>query len=403
MLGFLKKRLMDRMRAYVTAIQLATFENLGAELGKQYGAERGAAMAGAVTNRLFGSTPSPAHASISPAETDGIATGLLRHGDQQLSRGIIMSLRTLATIEADSQNMDAMDRIGDTLMWISSVIPLPPESPDPEMMRSLAASLWSRYCEGEDSRRPGGGAPMSTRGMEPQSATSGSETAWYYAKAGRSEGPVAQSKMIEMLQTGELQRHVLVWSRRMQQWTPASTVKELETETTNAPPSVPPDGPAIPPIGIRSTAAPEQLPGSKVMLPQWLRWILVLPAAIGAYAGIQIVVIVGNTFCPGPQVFIQYFCQFVNSVAAPYCFVLAGARTAPRYRLVAAIALVVVLAVLYGSVTTLAVVQGRMGVYDQLHSDPLWWVITSSIIGIVASGAACLHVYRAQAVPQPIL
>ena len=125
--------------------------------------------------------------------------------------------------------------------------------------------------------------------------------------------------------------------------------------------------------------------------PGSFRWILVLPAAVGAYIAVHIVVIIGNLYLTGS--FGVYFCQFVNSVCAPYAFVLAGAKTAPRHGFAAGIALAVILAVLMGGVIAVSLIEARMGVYTERHSDPLWWLVVSSVIGIAVAIAACIQLH----------
>lgn len=118
---------------------------------------------------------------------------------------------------------------------------------------------------------------------------------------------------------------------------------------------------------------------SKVNLPNWLRWVLVVPAAIGAYCGIQIVVAIGNSLTPIPEVFLNIFCQFVNSVAGPYCLVWAGAKTAPSNNFVVAIVLTVIHAILNGVVVTLGIVSGAYS------AGYIAWLILSCILGITAT------------------
>ncbi len=52
---------------------------------------------------------------------------------------------------------------------------------------------------------------------------------WYYSKDGQQQGPVAQVKLQQMLQSGELTSSSLVWKQGMEDWVPASTVSDFKT------------------------------------------------------------------------------------------------------------------------------------------------------------------------------
>lgn len=69
----------------------------------------------------------------------------------------------------------------------------------------------------------------------------------------------------------------------------------------------------------------------------WVRWALVLPAAVAAFFASQLVGIVLTLFAP------DLWSQLINSALGGYAFVYIGARTAPRE----ATAIAVVLAVIF--------------------------------------------------------
>lgn len=148
MFGFFKKRLFQRMIGYVDSIKLAVYVKLWPELEKQHDIEKAKQLSGAVVNRLFGSAISPIHANIPASIIDELATDFLKNeGDIDLLHGIVMSLRTLMTVETGARNTEAMNRISDTVQWVKTIIPLPPEAPDPNMMEHFADILQSRYCQ----------------------------------------------------------------------------------------------------------------------------------------------------------------------------------------------------------------------------------------------------------------
>ena len=147
MFGFFKKRLFRRMIGYVDAIKLAVYSKLWPELEKEHDQQKAKQLSAAIVNRLFGSAVSPMHTNIPAAQIDELTTAFLQNEeDKDLLHGIVMSLRTLMTVETDARNTEATDRISDTVQWVKATIPLPPEAPDPNMMERLASMLQSRYC-----------------------------------------------------------------------------------------------------------------------------------------------------------------------------------------------------------------------------------------------------------------
>lgn len=128
--------------------------------------------------------------------------------------------------------------------------------------------------------------------------------------------------------------------------------------------------------------------GNQTTLVEVFRWIAVIPAAAGAYIGIQLFFAVVSLFRDGVTEGDDYWTQFINSIAGPYCFVIAGSKTAPKHKAVTAISLAVVFGVINGVVATLAAVRGGA------QTGRFWWVIATTIVGIAASIAASVQVYR---------
>jgi uncharacterized membrane protein HdeD (DUF308 family) len=121
---------------------------------------------------------------------------------------------------------------------------------------------------------------------------------------------------------------------------------------------------------------------------KWLRWLAVLPAAIGAYFAVQIAVGIAMVFVNGLDDRPDYQSQFIASIVGPYFLVLAGAKTAPTFRFVTALALTVLHAVFNGSVATLVIGQGMR------QSFSLWWLILTGVVGIIASIVACIQIRK---------
>jgi uncharacterized membrane protein HdeD (DUF308 family) len=119
-----------------------------------------------------------------------------------------------------------------------------------------------------------------------------------------------------------------------------------------------------------------------------LRWIAVLPAAIGAYLVIQVVIAIANSFSGFPESVVNMWCQLINSIAGPYCFVLARAKTAPSHSFVTAVVLTVVFSLANGVLLTSVLTSQRQ------FSTPLWWIVASSIIGLVVAIVACVQLHH---------
>jgi hypothetical protein len=122
-------------------------------------------------------------------------------------------------------------------------------------------------------------------------------------------------------------------------------------------------------------------------VPDWLRWLLVLPAALGAWIGSQIfIMMLGNIMKYGLELWnLGIWVVTVGAaVAAPYGFVWAGALAAPRYSFRVAVILTAIHAL--GAMTILVMVLGT----EHLNA-PVWWVITGNGVGILATLGACLQ------------
>lgn len=147
MFAFFKKRLFRRMSGYVDNIRFASYARLRPSLENKYNHEKAGHLAAAVVNKLFACAVSPMHEYLPTTLVNELSTEFLRdEKDKELIYGIIMSLRTLATIVSADHDEEALHRILDTIQWVGTIISLPPDAPDPNMMEKLAVLLYSRYC-----------------------------------------------------------------------------------------------------------------------------------------------------------------------------------------------------------------------------------------------------------------
>ncbi len=120
-------------------------------------------------------------------------------------------------------------------------------------------------------------------------------------------------------------------------------------------------------------------------VPDWLRWLLVLPVAVGAWIGSQVfIMMLGNIMKHGLELWnLGIWVVTVGAaVAAPYGFVWAGALAAPRYSFRVAVILTALHAL--GATAILVVALGT----EQINA-PVSWIITGNGIGILATLGAC--------------
>ena len=115
-------------------------------------------------------------------------------------------------------------------------------------------------------------------------------------------------------------------------------------------------------------------------LPIWLRWFLVLPAAVGAYALLAFVGSIVGTLLPIPSFLLQLY----YSALSPVAFVAAGAATAPSYKFVVALVLTIINAVVAAVIVTVTVTRDTATV-------PLWWLVLCALVGIVATISLCVE------------
>src|SRR4051812_38630450 len=99
-----------------------------------------------------------------------------------------------------------------------------------------------------------------------------------------------------------------------------------------------------------------------------LRWICVLPAAVGAYVLVQIVWI----FMPMPNILVQ----IGSSWGCPAGFIIAGIAVAPSHKSAVALALSLMLTAGGGFLIYLSI-KGR------LSSPPLWALIAAGLVPLM--------------------
>lgn len=88
--------------------------------------------------------------------------------------------------------------------------------------------------------------------------------------------------------------------------------------------------------------APATTPLKRAGMPNWLRWILVLPVSLAAYIGVQVLAGISSEQLPLPSVARDWYSQALNSFLGPWVFVYIGAQVSPpKQRAATAVALAV--------------------------------------------------------------
>lgn len=127
-------------------------------------------------------------------------------------------------------------------------------------------------------------------------------------------------------------------------------------------------------------------------LKHWVRWILVLPAALGAYLACNAIVAI----CIGISDFFwetgsKNWRDLITSLACPACFTWYGAKTAPHNRFIVGVCLTVIQTIAITVViTAIAVKSGNVPEFS-LH---LAWLAILIIGGVVTPIMACYALHK---------
>lgn len=113
-----------------------------------------------------------------------------------------------------------------------------------------------------------------------------------------------------------------------------------------------------------------------------LRWIAVLPAAVGTYFIVQVISALGNFAVPAVLV------QLWNSIMPPIVLVVVGAMVAPGHKFATALVLTILHAAAWTFLITFIWARGVS------VSAPLWYLILCGLLGVGATVATCVAVHR---------
>jgi hypothetical protein len=123
--------------------------------------------------------------------------------------------------------------------------------------------------------------------------------------------------------------------------------------------------------------------------PTWLRWLLVVPAALAGFLAIQIVIVILSFFSGSWLSWLpDWAIQLINSAASGYALVYAAAWTAPRAKVVVAVSATILVAVIAG-------VALMGGLLIPTKSGPVVLAL-AALLTLAGSAAACWTAYEGQ-------
>ena len=91
-----------------------------------------------------------------------------------------------------------------------------------------AAETVAAAVQGQPRHRPQVAEPQSRKELQ-----------WFYVLDSKRVGPVNQSQLLELLEHGELQWDVLVWNKKLSDWTKASESELIDLSEGPPPPPIP--------------------------------------------------------------------------------------------------------------------------------------------------------------------
>jgi len=124
--------------------------------------------------------------------------------------------------------------------------------------------------------------------------------------------------------------------------------------------------------------APRPQP-KRISLPfALLRWLLILPAALGAYMAVQVLL----SFAPVPQ----FVVDLIGSFSSPLPAVLIGTAVAPGRKAEVGTVLAILLAV--------AVIYLLHFSYLHHSQARFWWLCANAVVSLVVSALICVSIFK---------
>ena len=127
-------------------------------------------------------------------------------------------------------------------------------------------------------------------------------------------------------------------------------------------------------------------------MPVWLRWVLVVPGAVGAFVLQNI--ILGFMFGLGDKTsetslpnFMGYWSDFIRAAVPFYFLVWTASLIAPSRKFLVAI--------IFAACNAMFQIGSLVLVFKGMpDEDPLWWASVISITALIAGVAGCYDAYK---------
>ena len=139
-------------------------------------------------------------------------------------------------------------------------------------------------------------------------------------------------------------------------------------------------------------------------LPAWSRWLLVLPVGAAVYVAVYMFVrsvvwfvydMVSMRFdLPMGDYPFEVVRLVIINIAGSYCFIVSGARTAPKHRVITAVVLAICPLCVHAYVLPRVFMWFNFGMFADIWTSWVLWVRVPWTSGFVAAIVACVMVRR---------
>ena len=123
--------------------------------------------------------------------------------------------------------------------------------------------------------------------------------------------------------------------------------------------------------------------------PSWLRWMLVMPAAVGAAIVVPLIISIANSSFGNDFSWAQVWIRVIQDFIFGYIFVLVGAGVAPKYQLNVSFGLTIIMVVIAAGLWFTMLDRGSLHQTSQL----LYWTMVNGL-AIVGAVGGLLSVYE---------
>ena len=125
-------------------------------------------------------------------------------------------------------------------------------------------------------------------------------------------------------------------------------------------------------------------------MPEWLRWLLVVPSAVVAFALIQLVIILAGLL--SGRWIPDWAYQLINSFASGWAFVAAAALMAPQANVVVAIVHTVIISVFTGALGGFALFDPSLA--QRTSGTSSGFFLLAATLTVLGGVYACVQTYN---------